>query len=217
MEYIYEQAIAFIVEGDTEKEFYLSLLSFLGNKHGAELTRQNSNEGTDISYLIKQGSKCVLVKFYGCDAISQVPKSGKWFNTQCVAKHKKEVSKWSVFLCYDTDNYKEDVTKFQEGDWSKLRATLKKAHTIVDLAAAADIEDVMLEDLSGICSFIGCNIPEKLVGRKGNVKLRNLFRDNNSCYHKGRRARPLIDALDMQKIIDSNIIPLLTLENIIFC
>ena len=30
----YEEGIAFILEGDTEKEFYLSLLEFLCKKHG---------------------------------------------------------------------------------------------------------------------------------------------------------------------------------------
>lgn len=216
MECTFKKGLAFIVEGDTEKEFYLSMLSFLCEKHGATFERKNIDDGTDVSYVIKHGDTCILAKFNGVNAISQIPQAGRWFNTQCISKHKKDVPGWDAILCYDTDNYKDDVTKFQEGDWLTLRTSLKKAQTVLDLAAAADIEDVMLVDLEGVCAFIGCEIPEELTGRKGNVKLRNIFRDHDSAYHKGKRARPLIDTLDKQKIIDSNIIPLEMLEQMIF-
>lgn len=47
----YEEGIAFILEGDTEKEFYLSLLEFLCKKHGGILERQlDCGNSPDIIY-----------------------------------------------------------------------------------------------------------------------------------------------------------------------
>ena len=188
----FSKGIAFIVEGDTEKEFYLSLLAFLCQKHSA-----------------------ILVKFNVVGTITQIPHSGKWFNTQCVDKYGNKHG-WVVFLCYDTDDYKNDISKFYKGDWATLRTLLKKATAIIDIAAATDIEDIMLQDLAGICRYLGCGIPSGIHGRKGKVKIKNIFRDNGQTYHEGKRARKLIDTLNMQKIIDSEIVPLLTIEHIIF-
>lgn len=74
----------------------------------------------------------------------------------------------------------------------------------------------MLLDLEGICNFIPCEVPEKLVGRKGKVRLRNIYRDHQKAYHEGKRARPLIDSLNMQLIIDTATIPLQKIEQFMF-
>ena len=42
---------------------------------------------------------------------------------------------------------KEEISKFYEGDWAILRSSLKRATQIFDIAASADIEDIMLIDL----------------------------------------------------------------------
>ena len=80
--------------------------------------------------------------------------SATWFHRACV----KEYSNigWSVFLCYDTDAYNSDITKFHEGDWLRLRQSIESdAESIADLAAQADIEDVMLCDFQGVLAFLG--------------------------------------------------------------
>ena len=63
---------------------------------------------------------------------------------------------WKVFLCYDTDSSEYDITKFYQDDWKLLRKDLIKAKTeeIIDLAASADIEDIILTDLSGVCAYL---------------------------------------------------------------
>ena len=61
--------------------------------------------------------------------------------------------------------------------------------------------------------FIDIYIP---TGNKGKVKLKKLFRQVGKTYHEGKRARALIDSLDMQKIIDTSSAPLAVIENILF-
>lgn len=214
----YEEGVAFILEGNTEKEFYIALLNFLCEKYQTSFKRQIKNKTSpDIVYSIKTHNGVFLIKFNVANAISQVPHSGNWFLSQCCKKY-PEIDKWNVFLCYDTDCYKEDISKFNKGDWESLRKQLsKKAHKITDIAAAADIEDLFLQDINSISNFLGSptslNIP---TGRKGKTKMKKLYRLMNKTYHEGERARDMIKALNMQLIIDSNFVPLKAIELAIF-
>lgn len=212
----FDRGFAFILEGDTEKEFYLSLLYFLSKKYSAVLERQKDEENPDIIYTITRGTSISLVKFHVANSVNQVPLSGgNWFNAQCVEYYEKHP--WVVFLCYDTDSYKEEITKFYEDDWATLRSKLKKAAKVVDVAAAADIEDIMLQDLDSICNYLNCDIKKVLLnGSKGKKKMKKLFRENDKYYHEGSRARTLIDSLNMQKLIDNDSIPLKDIEDLIF-
>ena len=121
-----------------------------------------------------------------------MPHSSRWFISQCKNKH-RDVGSWIVFLCYDLDNYKNDITKFYEGDWVNLRTSLKKkAKAVHDIAAAADIEDIILSDIEGISRFLGSpNTMALPTGSKGKAKLKKLFRQANRTYHEGKRARTL--------------------------
>ena len=206
---------AFILEGDTEKEFYLSFLEYLCKKHGADLNRSVDEIAPDVSYTIDCGDRHSIIKFKVVNAVTQLTRSDNWFNTQCVKKYGPKC-KWDVFLCYDTDSYNADISKYYQDDWANLRKGLSKASSVLDLAAAADIEDIMLIDLEGVCNFLNCQIPKSLPGAKGKIKMKNLFRANGQIYHEGERARPLIDSLDMEKIIRSNVISLARAENMLF-
>lgn len=79
---------------------------------------------------------------------------------------------WTVYLCYDTDSSNSNISKFYEGDWKILRQDLEKSKTttIVDLAASADIEDIMLYDIESVLAFLGIAMPVKLVGEKARQK-----------------------------------------------
>lgn len=206
---------AFILEGDTEKEFYLSFLEYLCEKHNAVLNRFVDESSPDVSYTIDCRDRQSNIKFKVVNAVTQLTRSDNWFNTQCVRKHGSKC-KWDVFLCYDTDSYNADISKYFQDDWAELRKGLSKASHVLDLAAAADIEDIMLIDLEGVCNFLNCQIPKSLPGAKGKIKMKNLFRENGQTYHEGERARPLIDSLNMEKIIESNVIALARAENMLF-
>ena len=205
---------AFILEGDTEKEFYLSFLEYLCRKHGATLLRTTEETTFEIVYRMKKDDRECLIKFNTVNTVSQVPRTGKWFQTQCLKKHGSKM-KWTVFLCYDLDDYNADISKFYEGDWAALRTSLNRADQILDIAAAADIEDVMLQDIEGICNYLEGTCPNDLEGRKGKTKMKKLFLFNGKYYHAGKRARALIDSLDMEKLIRGNLVPLAAMEQLI--
>ena len=105
-----------------------------------------------------------------------------------------------------------DITKFHEGDWLRLRQSIESdAESIADLAAQADIEDVMLCDFQGVLAFLGLdNNTPMPKGRKGKVKIKQPFRrsDPACAYHEGERARALIQTLDIDLIENTAPVPL---------
>lgn len=85
------------------------------------------------------------------------------------------------------------------------------AQKVVDLAAEADIEDVMLCDLPGVLSFLGLPPETEMPpGNKGKTKLKKLYRKvaPNKAYHSGERAKGLVSHLDMAEIRTSAPVPL---------
>ena len=77
----------------------------------------------------------------------------------------------------------------------------------------------MLCDYDGVLAFLGLREDTQLPkGRKGKVRMKQLHRmvAINRPYHEGERARPLVQALDMGKIVKSAPIPLGTLEATLF-
>lgn len=216
MDIEFEEGYAFILEGDTEKIFYKILLEYWCNQVGAVLERSVDEILPDVVYWLKINGKQKLLKFHVVNTVTQMPRAGAWFNNNCISKYAGIQHQWYAFLCYDKDDYKEDVSKFYEGDWDILRRSLKNAEQVVDMTAAADIEDIFLQDLEGVCRFIGIDIPSEVVGKKGKVKLKKLFRQGGKTYHEGKRAELLIRSLDMERIIASKIVAFDVMKNIIF-
>lgn len=89
---------------------------------------------------------------------------------------------------------------------------------VTDLAASADIEDVMFCDMAGVCAYLG--LPDGSVpsGRNGKAKMKSLFRarDPRRPYHEADKVLPLIQALDMQVIRDRAPIPLAAIDEALF-
>jgi len=220
MDEAYSHGVAFIMEGPTEKVFYLALLEHCCKKHpGAQLDMQVDPATGEISYVLTRGDhRKVLIKFSVVGTISQVTNSGTWFVKRCYQAHRP--LRWTVFLCYDTDSYLANITKFHEGDGSELRKTLQKGRPdqIIDLAASAEIEDIMLLDSESIFSFLGIEPVAIPTGAKGKRKMKKLFKlkGAGSAYHEGERALPLIQALDLERIISRAPIPLQDVEDVCF-
>ena len=197
----YSRGIAFILEGATEKVFYLSFLKWIAEKQHYIFSKKENIDNGDIIYEINNGSENLLLKFNVVGTVTQISHSGKWFSNSCISAHKIP---WTVFLCYDTDSSNNDISKFYQDDWKLLRNELKKASEIVDLAASAEIEDVMLCDLNGVCQYLGISVPSRLNGRKGKAKMKALFNSCGQTFHEGDRAQSLIDSLNFQTIIDNS-------------
>lgn len=196
----YTEGIAFILEGTTEKVFYKAYLDYLLSMSvNASLVKEVSPDDGEIVFCWSNGDKKILIKFFVVGAITQIVHSGKWFQSKCIKKYKIP---WTVYLCYDTDSSNADISKFYEGDWIILRQELEKAkaNTVIDLAASADIEDIMLYDMESVLKFLGIQMPDKLQGRKGKAKMKALHRSVGKAYHEGERAKDLIEKLDFSKI-----------------
>jgi len=212
----YCKGIAFIFEGQTEKVFYKSILEYFCSVHIGYTFQQIFDPiSLEVCYLLKKDEKTKLIKMNTVGTITQITNSGIWFNSFCIQRH-TDIA-WSVFLCYDTDSYNLDITKYHEGDWKDLRKSLKNADEIVDLAANADIEDIMLCDFNGVCTFLGSSTePQMPTGRKGKAKMKKLFRQFGQFYHEGDRAKPLIDSLNKEIIISTSSIPFNKIEELCF-
>lgn len=207
------RGIAFIVEGATEKVFYRNFLQWLAdNNENCSFNKIDNPDIGEIAFEWLSGEESILIKFNVVGTVTQVVHSGKWFTNTCAKKYKIP---WQVFLCYDTDSPDKDISKFYEGDWKLLRDELKKskAKEIIDLAASADIEDVMLVDIESICKYLGITAPKELKGRKGKAKMKALYRSCGNTYHEGDKAENMIKSLDFQKIIKEGPIDLKKLEN----
>lgn len=202
------RGLAFIVEGPTEKVFYLEYLSQLCKAKGLALRKDLETQ--EDRYAITSPDSEKVIMMTSVNSVSQMTNSATWFGRACIGEN-PEIA-WTVFLCYDTDEYNSDITKFHEGDWTMLRASIAPAaKKIVDMAAEADIEDVILCDLPGVLSFLGLPPETKMPpGNKGKTKLKKLYKKvaPNKAYHSGERARGLIAHLDMAKIKASAPIPL---------
>lgn len=198
----YSRGIAFILEGATEKVFYREFLKWVALKNQCSFIKGNNLDNGDIYFEWDDGSEKILIKFNVVGTVTQISHSGNWFSSKCAKQYKIP---WTVFLCYDTDNSENDISKFYQDDWAILRNDLKKAKAkiIIDLAARADIEDIMLNDIVGICKYLGISIPEKMQGKKGKTKMKNLFRSCGNTYHEGDRAESMIKSLNFQTIVNN--------------
>lgn len=187
-------------------------MSLLGCKQpvGTKQLLKKDMDTTEDSYLICSSDDKRVVIMTSVNSVSQMTNSATWFERSCIGDF-PEIS-WTVFLCYDTDAYCSDITMFHEGDWARLRGSIaSQASAFIDLAAEADIEDVILCDLPGVLSFLRpppqTEVPP---GNKGKTKLKKLHRmvAVNKTYHSGERAKELIACLDMSVIKRNAPIPL---------
>lgn len=199
----YKKGIAFILEGATEKVFYKTFMKWIAQNNNCSFVKGESIDNGDIHFVWNNGSEKILIKFNVVGTVTQISHSNRWFYSKCAKPYKIP---WTVFLCYDTDNSENDISKFYQDDWKVLRNDLKKAKAkeIIDLAASADIEDIMLCDISGICKFLKIDVPDRIKGRKGKTKMKALYRSCGNTYHEGDRAETMIESLDFQKIINDS-------------
>lgn len=203
----YTKGIAFIMEGSTEKVFYRSFMTWLANRQGCKFEKIDALDTGEVLFEWINGEETILIKINVVGAVTQLVHSGKWFSNTCAKRYRIP---WNVYLCYDTDSHDYDISKFYRDDWKLLREELKKskAKKIIDLAARADIEDVMLIDLLGICQYLGIAPPEKLAGRKGKAKMKALYRSCGKTYQEGEKSADMVGKINYEKIIRDGPIPL---------
>lgn len=209
----HEKGLAFIAEGATERVFYEEYLAKLCADRGMRISEDTDTQ--ENSFIVTKGGRSIVIMFNSVGSVTQMTNSATWLRRACLGAFGR--IPWHVFLCYDTDDYDGDITKFYEGDWLRLRNAIEQdAETVTDLAARADIEDILLCDYEGVLDFLGLDRGTMMPnGQKGKVRMKKLFRmvAINNAYHEGRRARGLIRALDMDVIKDKAPIPLEAIDN----
>lgn len=206
--------IVFIGEGRTECVFYEQYVIDACSRRGLAV-EVAVIEGERV--LTIGGKRNVLILFHDTGSVSAMPRASLWFRRACWETYPQLI--WQVFLCYDTDGYNQPITRFYKDDWSVLREELDAmGGRVTDLAASADIEDIMLCDIAGVCAYLG--LPDDSVpsGRNGKTKMKSLFRarDSRRPYHEADKALPLIQALDMRVIRDRAPIPLAAIDEALF-
>lgn len=199
----FTKGLALILEGATELVFYEELLLNLSNKNNFNLSKQIDEETFQEFFEVKTSNNYLLIKLNNVGTITQITNQEEWFKNNCYKRHKTQ---WEVFLCYDTDSPNRDVSKFNDGDWKRLKDNLLSyGANVVDLAASYDIEDVLLSDLKNVLEFLKLPKDTKIPsGKSGKSKMKKLFRLAGNTYHEGERSRDLIRSLNFQTIIDNS-------------
>lgn len=202
---LYCSGIALIMEGDTEKYFYEEVLNRICIDNDIRLSKKFDNDELSYYFILTKNNNNILLKIKNAETITQITNQHLWFKNFCADKFKN--IKWNVFLCYDTDG--NNFSTFTELDWKILRENINKltnVEQIFDCSANRDIEDLFLIDIEGIKKFLNIEadiVVENLKGRKGKVKLKNLYTYyTDLTYHEGEKALPLIQAIDLRKIIN---------------
>lgn len=190
----YIRGFAFIVEGPTERVFYHEYLKWCCEESSVCAMEQLPNK----DYIVKTGRGDVLVKFNVKGSVSSVPNAMSWVRSTCAVS---SGIPWTVVLCYDTDG--NASLNLETRAWRRFREDLVAMKLpVIDLAADADIEDVMLTDIKGVRRFLGQSELVEPHGRKGKAKMKSLYKavDVTQPYKSGERARGLISILDFNVI-----------------
>jgi hypothetical protein len=173
-----KKGIVLLVEGDTEKAFYTSLIQFLQNKNQ---TKQRV-EKVHIVNLKGVGN-------YGAKG------PNKFKNEIC--RDNPDVD-YNVFCAYDMDVFQYAMKP--PVDWKVVEKTLKKygALQVFHIRAYDKIEDWFLFDLEGLCTYLEIDALQPK-GKDGLEKIKVLFKKKNKIYQKGSTDQ-FIPYLNMEKI-----------------
>lgn len=173
--------IVIFVEGDTDYEFYNSLINYY---------RDNSK------------SEILSSKIFNLKGIGR-------FESKVASKIKYEIlpkyefENISVVCCYDTDVF--DLGKKPPTNWNIVRKQLKSLgiNDFTEVKAVKMIEDWFLYDINGLCKFLKIKVPKKLKGKDGYEKMKKLFKAGNKIYQKGSNSHRFVSHLNISTIRNS--------------
>jgi hypothetical protein len=106
-----DSGVAFIFEGETEQVFYEALFYYFNGKNRNYLLSQKFDEKiNEVIYYSQSSFRNIIIRTKTIGTITQIANTAQWFKNSCIKQY--ENIKWTIFLCYDTDSYKEDITMF---------------------------------------------------------------------------------------------------------
>lgn len=171
-----KDCIVLFVEGETDKEFFESLLKF---------------------YSVHSKTKIRSHKVINIKGISRFEnKVSTKLKYEIIPKHPN--AKIKVICCYDTDVF--ELGQKPPTNWQIVKKKVNELGIpdFFEVKAKQMIEDWFLIDKSGLCEYLKIEEPKKLEGRDAVEKIKRLFKrgKNPKIYQKGSYAHKFIPFLD---------------------
>lgn len=187
--------VVIFVEGDTDKVFFEALIAYY---------RQNCNAINSCEIYNLRGVSRYTSKIVG-----------KLENDICPNAIKKGNKVEAVCCSYDTD-----VFEFSERptvNWEKVRKEVNRIgiRRFCEIKVKSMMEDWLLEDLDGLCSYLKIDKPSSIQGKNGFDKIKILFRKANRMYLKGTSIQQFIKIIDIKRIRDRRLSALIELEELL--
>ena len=172
--------LSLFVEGETEYHFYKKLLFHYSLNNGKHICQ-----------------KIFIKKAKGIGNFQKkVPKK---FKTEILDKFPN--STHSVFLAYDTDVFDFNINP--PINWSSIEKSIRELGVkyIFHLKAEKSIEDFFLEDVDGLCEYLGISSQKVPKGKDSVKKIKLLFDKGSKIYQKGYTYK-FLEKLDFAKILN---------------
>lgn len=180
-------SVLFLYEGDTEAEFYKRVFDIYVPSRSIRITRANLNGVYSLEGKVENKIKSYLVNpsFRDCENIH-------------------------VIIAYDREGERH-VNPLLDLKSLKKQFLTKKARikTINQVVATQDLESWFFHDMSGIYAYLRASKKQRIhtvypnVEKAHNRILSDLFHKHDKHYQKGKRAEGFIEALNLEKIVDS--------------
>lgn len=187
--------VVLFVEGDTDEVLFKTLIDYYKSVSSTELRPYKI---CNLKGVTRYTSK-LLAKLKN-EFLPDARKRGYHIQTVCCT--------------YDTDVF--EVRNPLIVNWDSLRRTVKKMgiQEFIQIGISSAIEDWILCDIDGICSYLKLTpIPKSVKGANGNAKLMDIYGKAHRVYQKGYQTKELIESLDMSVIRKKNSAVLKDLEN----
>ena len=177
------KCVVFILEGETEVEFYKKIVQDAHDKH--PLGRFD----VDIKYKCLKG-----VGSFKNEAL-------RYFNKELKPKYPTDCE-FTVVFCSDTDAF--EIQKNPPVEWTFVTKEFEEngAKKIIHIQAKHCIEDWFLYDEKGIISFLRLPKTTKIPKGDGYHRLQKLFNEAHKVYYKGMKSNGLIKHLDLSVIMN---------------
>ena len=178
-------SILLLYEGDTEEEFYKSIIAIKIPKRKIRITYDN------LKGITTNINRKVLNKIY-----------------KHLSNNENE-EKINVFVAIDREG---DRTNDSPLNIPKLKETISKEPNriaeVIEIIATQDLESWFLIDIDGIYTFLKVPLANRNPNKYKNTEafnnrsLSNLYRAYNRVYFKGKKVAGLIEHLNINKIYD---------------
>ncbi len=186
--------IIIFVEGDTDEVFFKTLLEYYKSSSQAVLT---PCEVINLKGVTRYASKLLA----------------KLRNEILPEAKRKNVSINTICCTYDTDVF--EVRNPLIVNWDSIRRQITRLGmtSFIRIGVNSSIEDWMLDDIDGICTYLKLKqVPKSLKGTDGNARLCDLYSRAKRIYSKGCSAREMICSLNYSLIRDKHLSSLRELE-----